>query len=340
MVPNNEQGAPTTIKLTAPAKVVQVPIAGQPGRYVTGLLPASPLVPRTQETKDAQIAARTQKAKIGITSAAVAKGKQHRMPLLLALVALVVVLGSLGTFWLVRAHSGQMAQTQSGSSASRYSGTPNAATTAQARATATAQANIILFDPLSQNIHNWVTATTGPQMYMFKDSAYHIINNSDTLGVPAILPDGNYGSSLVYSLTIEEIKGNEASVNNAFGMIFRYSSVTKKGRLITTCYAFEVTNTKNGQYQLWKFDDSGASGVSPWTELWYHTFGGEFRQGHGSTAINTIKISMNGSKFTFSVNEKQVAALQDKSLTSGGVGMLVNLKGTEVAFSNLLLTNS
>src|SRR3989442_12634392 len=38
-MPNYEQGTANTIKLTGPVKVVQIPIAGQPGRYVTGLLP-------------------------------------------------------------------------------------------------------------------------------------------------------------------------------------------------------------------------------------------------------------------------------------------------------------
>jgi len=38
------------------------------------------------------------------------------------------------------------------------------------------------------------------------------------------------------------------------------------------------------------------------------------------------------------VNGKQVWTFQDSSFASGGVGMLVNLKGTEVAFSNLTLT--
>src|SRR5437667_11887566 len=39
MLPNSEPGKTGTIKLTGAVKVVQVPVAGQPGRYVTGLLP-------------------------------------------------------------------------------------------------------------------------------------------------------------------------------------------------------------------------------------------------------------------------------------------------------------
>ena len=43
-VPNAEQSGTGTIKLTGPVKVVQVPVAGQPGQYVTGLLPVPPTI--------------------------------------------------------------------------------------------------------------------------------------------------------------------------------------------------------------------------------------------------------------------------------------------------------
>src|SRR5215469_4597294 len=41
-VPDYEQTNTGTIKLTGPVKVVQVPVAGQPGQYITGLLPVLP----------------------------------------------------------------------------------------------------------------------------------------------------------------------------------------------------------------------------------------------------------------------------------------------------------
>ena len=33
-----------TVKLPAPHKIIQIPVAGQPGQYVTGLLPAAPTI--------------------------------------------------------------------------------------------------------------------------------------------------------------------------------------------------------------------------------------------------------------------------------------------------------
>jgi len=40
------------------------------------------------------------------------------------------------------------------------------------------------------------------------------------------------------------------------------------------------------------------------------------------------------------VNGKKLASAQDTSFKNGQIGMLVNLKGTEIAFSNLMLTKN
>ncbi|HEX6479925.1 MAG TPA: hypothetical protein VF043_13860, partial [Ktedonobacteraceae bacterium] len=63
-------------------------------------------------------------------------------------------------------------------------------------------------------------------------------------------------------------------------------------------------------------------------------------QGHGPHSINTFKIFANGKNFTLIVNGKQVGTVRDGSFQSGALGMLVNKQGTEVAFSNLLLTRN
>jgi hypothetical protein len=120
-------------------------------------------------------------------------------------------------------------------------------------------------------------------------------------------------------------------------MIFRFSQNTKGNTSVTTFYSFEVVNTKNGEYQFWKYDDS--KGVkNAWTRIWHANFGKEFHQGHGAQASNTFRVFMQGTSFTFTVNGKVVKTAQDTSFQSGMVGMIVNLDGTEVAFKNLLLT--
>src|SRR5205085_11737909 len=56
MVPpkNGVPGQTSTLKLTQPFKVVKVPVAGQPGLYMTGLLPVLPSAPMTPPVSDAE----------------------------------------------------------------------------------------------------------------------------------------------------------------------------------------------------------------------------------------------------------------------------------------------
>jgi serine/threonine protein kinase len=301
------------ITLTGVAKVVSVHVAGQLGRYFTSLLSVLPInLPE-------------------------AKARLQRHLKLIGLVMVALLVFSSGTFWFIHVRSGSTGSTHKSPAAA---GTPVVGATLTARARATANANIILTDPLSRNIHDWPVLTGGPMIYKFVDGAYHITNNDSTRESPAILPGLTLKGPFVYTLTMEEIKGDDTSVNNAFGMMFRASIQTMHGKTISTFYTFEVLNKPGGEYQCWKYDDSKGTSVTPWSELWHHDFGNEFHEGQGPKSINTFKIFANGKTFTLLVNGKKVGTVQDSSFASGEVGMLVNLKGTEVAFSNLKLTYS
>lgn len=321
--PNTDQAnTGTIIKLTGPAKIVNMPIAGQPGRYVTGLLP---ILPAMQQAEPEPTAGTSMKDWL-----------QKRLKIFgLVMVALLII--STGTLWL--------AHVRSGSTAKNYKdmivvGTPAVGATMTAQAIATANANIILTDPLTQNIHDWPIATSGTMLYVFKNGAYHITDNDDTRGAPAILPNLTLKGPFVYTLTMEEIKGDDTSVNNEFGMIIRANIQDKNGRTITTFYSLEVLNKVGGEYQFWKYDDSQGANTNPWNKLGSHSFGNEYHEGQGPKSINTFVIIVSGKNFTLIVNGKKVWTIQDSSFSSGSVGMLVNLKGTEVAFSNLKLTYS
>jgi hypothetical protein len=211
-----------------------------------------------------------------------------------------------------------------------------------AQATATVEANIIVIDSLKENIHNWPVSANphASKLYVFKDDAYHITDNDPVSSAIALLPlNTPLSPSFVYTLSMEEIRGDDTSVNNQFGLILRFSTHQKNGKTVTSFYAFEVANTKMGEYQFWKYDNSVYSDVRAWTKLWSHPFGREFHAGHG-TGYNVFRVAVKGGKFTFSVNGKQIGTAQDNALTNGQIGMLVNLKGTEVAFSNLMLTHN
>jgi hypothetical protein len=319
MVPGNGQG---TMKLTGVMKVVQVPVAGQPGRYVTGLLPLLPqtqLPPPLQETPKAGVS----KLKLS---------QRQKITALALVVALLCFIP--GILLFVHTHPSQM--DKGGLHGEVF--TPNLSAMYTAQATATAQANYILTDPLTQNIHNWPIADSGYKVYMFEKGAYHILDNDANQSAPAILPGVNLTGPVAYTLTMEEIRGNDGNVNNSFGMILRFASQTQGNQSSITFYSFEVVNTHGGEYQFWKYDNSKGKSAHPWTSIWHHAFGGEFHQGQGSKNANTFKVIANGKNYIFLVNGKKVGTAQDASFSSGEIGMLVNLKGTEVAFSDLRLT--
>ncbi len=323
MVPpkNGVPGQTSTLKLTQPFKVVKVPVAGQPGLYMTGLLPVLPSAPVTPPVSDAEGVAPQHPF------------KKH-LKLIALIAALILVLVSSGTFWFIHLHALQATQRHTPVP------TPDIHATAMAQATATAEANIILIDSLRENTHNWYVSplANASKVYVFENGAYHITDNDTVSSAIALLPLSTpLPQSFVYTLSMQEIKGNDTSVNNQFGMILRFSTHQKNGRTVTTFYAFEVANMKGGEYQFWKYDDSLYKDVRAWAKIWSHPFGSEFHAGH-NTGYNTFRVAMKGSKFTFSVNRKLIGTAQDNVLTGGQIGMLVNLKGTEVAFSNLLLT--
>ncbi len=326
------QGAATTVKLTQSFKVIQVPVAGQPGQFVTGFLPVLP-----QEQTGALSSPSTtlppsnlEPLLSGTPLRAFNKLRKNvRIVVLCAAVFLILLTSS--AFWLLRTHTNTSQQT-------RVAVTPNITATVGVQATATMQANTILSDSLSANSHNWHVATSGPQQYVFKDNAYHITNNDTKALALALLPDETVSGSYVYSLTMEALSGDETAITNQFGLVYNFSVHQKDGKSYKSFYIFEVANIKGGNYQLLKYDDSGDPASNPWTTIWSAPYGQEYHAGHGPKSINTFKVVVNSGKFTLIVNNKVVGNAQDVSLKSGLVGMLVNLNKTEVAFSKLLLT--
>src|ERR1700694_2377264 len=210
-VPAFEQentGVTGTFKLTGPAKIISIPIAGQPGQYRTGILSTLPSIQEYPKQPSAP-------AKHPLL--------QHIKALAFVLAALLVVIGSI-TFLLTRTPSNQSSRP---STATTVVKTPDLNATATAHAMATLEANTILYDPLSQNIRNWPVATSGTVLYQFMDGAYHITNNDPSRVALAILQGETITQPYAYSLTMEEIRGDDNSDNNEFGMILRFSSQEK-----------------------------------------------------------------------------------------------------------------
>lgn len=308
---NNGDGT-STMKLTESVKIVQVPIAGQPGRFMTGYLPAQP----TEQPPPA-----------------ISKRISTRMKIVSVMLAVVLIATGAGIFLTIQGHSRTTSKPQA-------QVTPNVQASAVAQASATANANTILSDTLSQNINQWPIGSQGWYNCAFENNAYHIANHDQQKSATVLLPNKMLNGPFTYTLTMSQIKGDQTAPNNLFGMLLYATVQNVPGKpQVDKFYVFEILNTANGQYQFWKYDNSKA-GSSFWNELWNKNFGKEFKQGSGPNHANTVKIIATGQMFTFIVNGKQVGTWKDHSFSSGSVGMLVNLNGSEVAFSDLLLTYS
>ena len=311
LVPTTEQLAsarPDNMEsktLSRPVKVVRVPVAGQPGRYVTGILPAEQIA-----TQQLPYVSKTDVPTGG------------RKPIKAIAIALVILLllGTLGAI-LLEYHGHGHLSLPAGIGQVGGSGQPN----------------ILVSDPLDHQINNWLTSPA--DTYAFKDGAYHITDHGDQ-GRASILQGHTFSTpNMTYSLTMQEVAGNDNTTNNTFGMLFHFNQKMVNNKTVTMFYSFQVENTNGGSYHFWKYDDSQTSGTGAWTDLWHTKFGNEFHEGQGAQATNTLSIAMQGGNFTFIVNGKKVGTAKDTSVPNGMVGMVVNLDGTEVAFKNLLVTS-
>jgi hypothetical protein len=127
-------------------------------------------------------------------------------------------------------------------------------------------------------------------------------------------------------------KSTDANKVNTFGLLFR---LYQQDDQHLSYYAFLINpNNANPTYEFQKYDSFHDG--DPRTSLWSKKIEGEYHLNHGVN--NTIRISANGSHFAFNVNGKDVGSKDDGILGAGQVGMIVNLKDTEIAFSNLLVT--
>lgn len=320
LMPPSVERPTSTMKLSQPVKVVKVPVAGQPGMYRTGVLPVL-------EAEDRPLPYAEKFVELNSFI------RKNMRQLALIAAALVLLFGS-SMLWLTYVASNQ---NQAAKQAVQPTPTPDMAARATMAAQATVNANTILVDGLNENMHNWPVSTGKNPVFVFKNGAYHIAPNDNTHSGIALLPDETFSSPLAYTVTIQEINGDDQSIYNKFGTIMRYNTLQKNGKTVTTFYSFDVINVKNGEYEFRKFDDSYGPNVNPYTMIWSHTFGPEYHTGHGK---NTFKVIMNKDRFTFIVNDKQVGTTQDNALADGQVGLFVNLNGTEAAFSNLILAHS
>ena len=315
--PGEYSGDTGMLKLNQAVKVVKVPVAGQPGQYMTGILPVQP---RTGALPPLD-------GQMGAT--ANGKAKKYSKIILLAALALVLILGSGGFFLLRRSAQRQTAITNTNQQIQAHNATATALANAQATA---AVNNLILEDPLSTNIHGWpVVMKDHGRSYFFKNGAYHIRQDGTFLAY-AYMANEVPPTDFAYSLTMQQISGDNTVDFNYYGPILRYNN--NNGHV--TFYMFKVINNKaRTKYQFLSYDSKNAA--NPWSNsIWQKNTRKEI---HGAKSANTAKIVISKNTFTFYINGTRLGQVHNTLLTGGNVGMGVSHQGNETAFTNLLLTH-
>lgn len=184
--------------------------------------------------------------------------------------------------------------------------------------------------PITQNDYlankdAWPYGPTG-SAYFFKNGQYHIINRSRSNFSIALY---NFGSSQFknfrINVTTSEIQG--VHDNGDF-----YGIVLRSKANLQDYYLFEITASIGGQYEFWRIDGKLhllTSGTIP-------SLLPNFNQN------NVITMDVKNNTFTFFVNQKRLGTVKDtpnQSLSSGAIGLSVEGKNTEVAFSHLQIDN-
>ena len=165
-------------------------------------------------------------------------------------------------------------------------------------------------------------------IYFFKNGQYHIKNNQQQSFATALYDFGGYTfTNFHLTVTTSEIQGLRNG-GDFYGIVLR--STANQAQY----YLFEITPSGGGQFDFWRFDeltkppDLLAKGSVPSLLT-------------GFNQNNVISIEVLGNKFTFFVNKQQLGKpIIDSSirhLSSGAIGLSVEGKNTEVAFSHLYI---
>ena len=240
----------------------------------------------------------------------------QRAPLLIGLALLVVIVGSIGLFYLLAPRQKPAAQT-------------NATATAQtkAKATTTSRQNpythtgrLVLNDVLNgaSNIDNWKQGTNNNGAgCIFKAGAYHVTQPQAGFFHGCIAQATNF-SNFVYQvqMTIVDIGSG--------GILFRTDLARSKTYYFSVgadgSYAFRVYADPNIEHARKLTPDNSTAPA-------LHA---------GPNQTNTIAVVANGPTLDLYVNLQHIATFHDSALTSGQIGVFAENDGipVEVVFSN------
>jgi hypothetical protein len=337
--PNNPVGEYSgdtgMLKLNQAVKIIKIPIAGKPGEFKTGILP----VLSSGQTGALQPLATPPPTPLTPASFIAKIKKDRKLTMLTAIVVLVILVGSI----LVLTLSAGGPSNTAHKGANKATINLGATATAIAQATATFNNSIIAEDSLATDGNNWLIAgkNSGDQTSsQFINNAYHMRAYGNTYFGAAVLPGSGQKvtANFTYTLTMQAVAHDNTAANNYYGMVIRYNAVDRpspKSQHVTF-YALRIDDLQQPKYQFIKVD-SDKDNAHLFKVLFEKNTGKEF---HGINKTNTITISARGGAYVISVNGTTVGKVSDGEFATGGVGMGVAGNGTEVAFTNLLLTSN
>jgi serine/threonine protein kinase len=166
--------------------------------------------------------------------------------------------------------------------------------------------------------------------YFFQNGQYYIKNNQQQSFTTALYGFGNYQfTNFRLTVTTTEIQGKRNG-GDYYGIVLRSSTDQQHYQHY---YLFEITPSGEGhQYLFWRFDGQTIKLLkSDNVPSLLPNFG----------QSNVITIEVKDNSFTFSVNNHQLGKpiidTSNKPLSSGAVGLNVDGKDTEAAFSRLYI---
>lgn len=178
-------------------------------------------------------------------------------------------------------------------------------------------------DLLAQDKGDWPQSRT----FFFQQNSY-IVENTLTQGDPAVTfyQNHNYGDFRLQVTTTEASGPLDGA--DYYGLLFR--APLDQSRY----YLFDVTSWNQGQYVFLRYD-----GGSHWAMLGY---GSLKNFSFSKRGANTLSVEARGTAFTLFINDKQAGKTyhdsSKKAFASGEIGLIVEKRSSEVAFSHLYIT--
>lgn len=179
-------------------------------------------------------------------------------------------------------------------------------------------------DLLAQDRGNWPQSRT----FFFQQDSY-IVENTLTQGDPAVTfyQNHNYGNFRLQVTTTEASGPLDGA--DYYGLLLR--APLDQSRY----YLFDVTSWNQGQFVFLRYD-----GGSHWSMLGY---GSLKNFNFSKSAANTLSVEARDTTFTLFINGKQAGKIvhdsSKKAFKSGEIGLIVEKRGSEVAFSHMYITN-